>query len=182
MKLFSKTPAERRAVLANQLGEAESQAAQATQQRIDLALAGSDTGPAEDQALRLAARASTLRDALAQLDREIAQAELEAAENLRRRQHSDAANIFAARLAEAKHLQAQVHDLASAVAPVTEFHDRAAVGFADGLLGASADHVGRPFAHAIEAVITTFERAIISLKNGDEHADALAMRALANNQ
>ena len=130
--------------------------------------------------MKTTARIQTLRDALATIDKEIAEAEAVAIEKARRKCHAEAANLFVARLAEAKHLQAQVNDLASAVAPALEFHDRATIGFADAMIGSAADHVARPFAHAIDATIVTFERAIASLKNGDAFADDLARRALAN--
>ena len=181
MKLFSKkTPAERRAALADQLAAAESEAVSAKHERTRLALAGMDTAAAEDTSLRAEARITTYRDALAALDREIAQAEIERAEKERRRQHAEAANIFVARLADARRHLAQVHDLTNAVRPIIAAHDHTMPGYASVILGAAADHIGQPIVHALDIVVGDFERAILSLKNGDEHADDLARRALAN--
>ncbi len=76
MKLFAKkSPAERRAVLADQLSAAESEAQATRDESLRLALAGSDTSPADESGWKLAARVQTLAAALAQLDKEIAEAE-----------------------------------------------------------------------------------------------------------
>ncbi|HEY7301271.1 MAG TPA: hypothetical protein VH684_25555 [Xanthobacteraceae bacterium] len=75
-----KSPAERRDAVAAQLAEAEQQAKAAQDERLALALRGESTGAAEEQSWKAEARMRTLRDALAALDQEIAEAEAAAAE------------------------------------------------------------------------------------------------------
>ena len=53
----------------------KTQAATAQKQRLELALAGSDTAACEETSWKAAARVSTLNDALRALDAEIAEAE-----------------------------------------------------------------------------------------------------------
>ena len=109
----SKTPVERRAETAERLADAEAQSEIAQQERLRLALAGEDTGPAEEAGWKLAARVRTYRDALAALDQEIAENE-----------RAEAAAAWAARSAAAEAravaIAAEIDDIYFELAPRIE--------------------------------------------------------------
>src|SRR5262249_13560063 len=129
-----RTTAQRRDDTAAKLAEAEQQAKAAQEERVRLALAGEDTGPAEEAAWRLEARRRTSAEALVVLDDEIAAEAAAKAAAERKALRDKAIKKVRPWLERIKSLNVELAPLVSATQGLATLND-GCYGFAAGIFG-----------------------------------------------
>jgi hypothetical protein len=176
---FAKRSAtDRRTETAAKLAEAETQAETAKVERLRLALAGEDTGSAEEAAWKAEARIRTLREAVAALDREIAAEEVRKADAERAARRADATATVEAWRSELVTVQAKLPLLHTAT-DLTAVQDRCGHGVVIDLIG----HRMEGYTIAVEELVMQslggFANMLRILEQGNGVADELASKVLS---